>query len=520
MTSARHDAGRDAIGSLVRVSASGRSPRARRPGPIRHLGILVVTAVFASAPLALAVPFDPNDSTHGFRTVSVRVALRTGGALEGAVVEQTDHGVVIWRESVPYAIAWSDVEPASALAARRDVMVLARGGSDRLTGQDCFDLGAFCLRLGRNDLAAREFAEARRLDPKLDGAIKAAYAAFRKERETEKKKRSTPPFARGNESEPSEPAPQAAKNAIPVDLVGLDAHASNPEEEKALRARVLAVYHAFGAKVRDELGADIELVETEHFLIWTDWEKAFRAELTDSLEAMFTSLRRRFSMDESQSVFLAKCPVFAFRSKKRFIDFARRFDGYDATGSLGYTRSIESNGHAHMTLLRSGHAPDDFDRFYCTLAHEGTHAFLHRAFSTRLIPHWVNEGLADLSADHVLGDVCHRRADANLLARAYVRNEWPIAKFLSFAGPIGVEHYPLACSVVDMLEQRNRDGLVDMVRRLKAGESIEASLAGAFDGLSPEAMESDWRQWVRKANPDLPAAPPAETETQQRSAPR
>lgn len=514
MTSRRHDAVRDAMVPLGRVAASGRSLRTRRPGRVRHLGILMATAVFASAPLAVAAPFDPNDSTPDLRTVSVRVSLRTGGALEGAVVEHTDHGLVIWRESVPYAIAWSDVEPASALTARRDVLALARGGLDRLTGQDCFDLGAFCLKLGRNDLAAREFAEARRLDPKLDGAIKAAYAAFRKEREAEKKKRGAPPFRGGREPEPFEPAPRAAASTVPVDLVGLDVHASSPADEKALRGRVLAVYHTFGAKVRDELGADIESVETEHFLIWTDWERVFRAELAESLENMFDSLRRRFSMDESQPVFLAKCPVFVFRSKKRFIEFARRFDGYDATGSLGYTRSIESNGHAHMALLRSGHAPDDFDRFYCTLVHEGTHAFLHRAFSTRLIPHWVNEGLADLSADHVLGDVCHRRADANLLARAYVRNDWPIETFLSFAGPIGVEHYPLACGVMDMLEQRNRDGLVDMVRRLKAGESIEASLAGAFGGATPQTVESEWRQRVRQMNPDLHAPSPAEGEPQ------
>ncbi|UCC32233.1 MAG: hypothetical protein JSU86_08105, partial [Phycisphaerales bacterium] len=177
------------------------------------------------------------------------------------------------------------------------------------------------------------------------------------------------------------------------------------------------------------------------------------------------------------------------------------FDGYGGKDAVGYTRSIERNGHVHVVLLRRGRSQADFDRFACTLVHEGTHAFIHRLYTSRLIPHWVSEGYADLAAERVLKDRCPAGENAELLARQFVRYDWPITELLGSAGPIPVHQYPLAHSVVAYLEGSGHERFAGFIKDLKTGESVPAALAANYDGLTLDQLEADWRSAVRDADP-------------------
>ena len=148
--------------------------------------------------------------------------------------------------------------------------------------------------------------------------------------------------------------------------------------------------------------------------------------------------------------------------------------------------------------MRHGKTQIDFDRFASTLVHEGTHAFLHRLHAPRLIPHWVNEGLAELTAERVLDERSVAAEEAAMLARVYVRYDWPLDDLLTSAAPIGVEQYGLACSVVAYLDQRGPNRLASLIRSLKEGQSISEALAGAYDGLGTAQLDADWRQWIRE----------------------
>lgn len=480
-------------------------------------GRRILFSVFAVAPWAPAHVgvAQPN-------TVSVDLKLRTGGGISGLVVEHDHHGLVVVRDQRPYAFAWNEIEPGKAYVAWRKVLVLERGGDERLSAQDFFDIGRFALRVGRNDLAADEFARARRLDRSFEPRIRRAFDDFR---ERQSKLRATP-SARFDEVSPREPdvagngvdaavrdsgreeseSPALVDRTQAIALTPAIADGGNlPASSEETRTNVMIAYRTFGAKVEEVLGKDVVLVETDHFLIWTDWDKRERLRLVEWSEAMYAALCEQFGLGRSGEVFLAKCPMFCWRNKASFRKFARYFDGYSGDDAVGYTRSIEKSGHVHVVLVRQGNSPDDLDRFASTLVHEGTHAFLHRLHSTRLIPHWVNEGFANVLAERVLGDRCNNAESAALLARPYVRYDWPIGDFLRDAGPIAVEQYPLAHSVVGYLLSLGSERFAGLIRGLKDGRSISEALAANYDGLSLEGLEAAWRDSIRRTDSALQA---------------
>jgi hypothetical protein len=427
-------------------------------------------------------------------TISVDLKLRTGGALSGLVVDHSEHGLVVVREQRPYVFSWNELEFGSALSTKRALLALEHGGSNKLSADDHFELGLFALAYDRNDVAANEFREAKRLNGKLEERIGRAFDEYRARKEKG-----------GGDEDPFEDEPPAGlgDSAGPreVGLTDDDGTllAERPSAEN--RAKVMEAYRTFGEKVREVMGKDVVLLESDHFLIWTDWEKKYRARLTGWAEAMYAALGERFDLQATDEVFLAKCPVFCWRSKARFKKFARYFDGYEGSSAVGYTRSIEKSGHVHVVLLRQGRSEADFDRFACTLVHEGSHAFMHRLYSTRLIPHWVNEGYAELTAERVLGEHCDTAEKAALLARQFVRYDWPLGGMLESVAAIEVNEYPLAHSLVAHLEGLGRPRFAGFVRGLKDGRTTAEALAVNYDGMTLAQLEQSWRSAIRSNSP-------------------
>ena len=429
-------------------------------------------------------------------TIRVELTLRTGGGIAGLVVEHGDDGLVVAHDRTPYVFSWLALEPASALAAKRKLLALKRGGEGALEAADFFELGSLALAIGRPETAAGFFRKASTLDAEF-GARGAEAMAKHRARVAPRMEVTAPVTdkvdAGGSVPDVPETTSQSGLGAlVPVETAAQD-----------VRKQVYGIYRTFGDKVREVMGNDVTLIETEHFLIWTDWNNRHHTMLAETSESMYRALCTQFGLDPNENIFLAKCPIFCWRSKHRFVKFARDFDGHDGSNAVGYTRSIERNGHVHAVLLRHGKTPIDFDRFASTLVHEGTHAFLHRLHAPRLIPHWVNEGLAELTAERVLDERCVAAEEAAMLARVYVRYDWPLGDLLPSAAPIGVEQYGLACSVVTYLDQQGPDRLASMIRSLKEGRSIAEALAHGYDGLTTAQLEADWRRWVRANDPVL-----------------
>jgi hypothetical protein len=436
------------------------------------------------------------------KTISVDVKLRTGGSLTGLVVDHTDHGLVVVSKDTPYVFAWSQLAPDAALSTMRALLVFERGGAKRLTAEDHFRLGMLALENGREIVAADYFDRAEALDRSYADRTRQAWDSTRKKKSERSSINPSLVVRDLRVSAADGSTTLSTDSTIERDAKGRKTK-KQPQVELSpnavsdeMRDQLLAKYHTFGEKVREVLGRDIELIESEHFLIWTDWEHRERERLLVWCESMYDALCEQFRIDASQSVFAAKCPVFCFRTLGRFRKFAQHFDGYSGEQSVGYTRSIELTGHVHVALVRQGGSDIDRNRFATTLVHEGSHAFLHRLYAPTLIPHWVNEGLADLIAERVLGDGCVTAENADLLARQFVRYDWPLGEMLSTPEPIEVHQYPVAHSVVGFLMDQGEDRFAGFVRGLKEGQTTAVALAGSYDGITLDELEAGWRRWV------------------------
>ncbi len=425
----------------------------------------------------------------------VTVVLNTGGSLRGAVADWNDHGLVLVSGETPYVFSWNELDTLSGYAVQRQLLFTTRNGLP-LNADQHFRLGAYTLRRNKRDLASEELTSAVKLDPGMQKAVQELIETHKP-----RKRNMNQSFPR-NEPDDDTQVTLRDRNFSAIDT----ALASNGQPDDMVRtpaevrALVLEIYRRFGTEVQETIGRQIALIETEHFLIWSDWAKAENPMLGEWCEQLYAELSRQFMVTGDESVFLAKCPIFVFRSPNRFRKFARTFDGYDAAQSAGYTRSIEANGHTHVALLRFGDSQVDYDQFAWTLAHETTHAFLHRWHSTRLIPHWVNEGIAERSAQRVLGARCPAWNNAQMLARQCVKHNWPVRSMLASAGPIDTHEYPLAHSVIEYLDSLGPGKLAGFVRHLKDGRSIADALADQWEGMTVDSLDQRWRDWVRAAD--------------------
>ena len=144
--------GNDAPGSFLDLVAY------RRTLLVWIQGLAIVTSLIATGARGeSAVP----SSTETFQ---VRIKLRTGGALDGLVVDHTPHGLVVAHDNKPDVFAWKELESGSAYVVRRALLDRQRNGRENCTAEDHYRLGLFALSQDRPDLASAEFRRAGRLE--------------------------------------------------------------------------------------------------------------------------------------------------------------------------------------------------------------------------------------------------------------------------------------------------------------------------------------------------------------------
>lgn len=455
------------------------------PAASRRTHLTCVLAVLFIAPDALAGNGPPRNKQPPFE---LTVKLLVGGELFGLMLDYSDELIVLEYQGVPCVVAFDELKTASAYRAKKALLAHERGGVERLSAEDHFQLGGYALRRDHPSLANNEFKEAQRLDGSYRSRIDAARQDYHARRQ-----------AAGPTGPPSRLEDDPGRDQVGA-LPGLTETVSRlPSRD---RQRVIEAYKRFGQSVRETINQDLVLIETDHFLIWTDWNRIRRPQLAQWCEAMYRALCVQFGLDtaegqdRNEDVFLGKCPVFCFRNKARFLRFARTYDHDNRTSITGYTRT-DPSGHVHVVLFRRGPGDHEIDRFAGTLVHEGVHAFVHRYKRVGHISGWVGEGLADYIAEQVLGDRCPYGERAGLVARQYVLRDIPIGDLLRKTWQPQAHEYPVACSLVAFLIKRDREAFANFIADLKAGYGLEQSLHRNYDGLTFETLEAAWRKWVR-----------------------
>lgn len=465
-------------------------------GRVAVFSRLAVFALFAIPSAGRAQSLPASDiSPKPSHTIEVTVTLPGGADFSGKVVDDDAHGLVLWDGKAPYVFAWSEMTPGAEYRVRLALLQMRKGDAG-ITAEDHFGLGARLLSRGEPEPAVRCFRKAQQ----LDRSYEARWRALMDEHSRRPKDETA--FELPSAAEPKEdgealPGLKTQELLAGFPSAPLDDLRISPVPLDQTRPVVERIKGFFTPKLCESINKDIELVETDHFLIWTDLPRAMRAPLGRAAEDMYAALCRQFGYDTAENIFLGKCPVFCLRSRGEFFRFARGFDDYRESAAIGYTRSVQERGYVHVVLFYQGRSPQEWQRFVGTLVHEGSHAFLHRFRTSRLIPVWINEGYAELMTERVLTEQCPAAENAALLARQFVKFDWPVRNLMRGTGPIEVHQYPIAQSLVTWLEAADPAKFAAFMAGMKDGAGVEEALKSSFDGMTLEDWEARWRQAIK-----------------------
>ena len=82
-------------------------------------------------------------------------------------------------------------------------------------------------------------------------------------------------------------------------------------------------YHKWGDDAATKLKIKFETLETQHFLIFTDWDPREYAFLRENVENAYSVVSGQFDRSASDNVFIGKLPIFMITSKSNFDRFTK-----------------------------------------------------------------------------------------------------------------------------------------------------------------------------------------------------
>jgi len=274
-----------------------------------------------------------------------------------------------------------------------------------------------------------------------------------------------------------------------------------PTRQQVQEAREWA--RDLGKKAR-QVAPRLHMGETAHFYLFSAFtKKADDKRFSDTAERMYKELCRQFKADP-RTVWVDKCPIFAFENAKQYVAFCKAI-GVDAavaekSGGLMYSR----NGNVCIVL----NATADETQFYHTMVHEGTHGFMARYLTIRPIPVWVNEGIAEYTCAAVIengrASKMWQEATKQVLAgekkpQVIFDDVWQMDSF----------HYGMAHALVRYMIQKDGNAFSKFIRLMKQGESEEKALKTAYNTDRAGLI----RGWLAAAEKMLKAAEKAAEKT-------
>jgi hypothetical protein len=256
-----------------------------------------------------------------------------------------------------------------------------------------------------------------------------------------------------------------------------------------------------GAEVEDVMKVKFGIIESPHFIIFTDWDKREYDFLRSNMEAAYEIVSRQFEIPVKDNVFIGKLPVYMFAKQEDFQKFSRDADGSEAPANvLGYYMG-NNLGFGHMTMWKpkpgsTKKETSDAERKWATvLTHEFTHAFVARYRTNNFIPRWLNEGLAEV--------VAHKQFPRAYPIYPYVRDRQTtrggsIQDVLTDKGMLSGDDYPVAQTVVETLLVGQPKSFLPFFNDIKDGMSAEEALQKEYK-TDLKGLENNWKQYIKNA---------------------
>ena len=265
------------------------------------------------------------------------------------------------------------------------------------------------------------------------------------------------------------------------------------EEAAAAIVDAKAASDEVGKKLHIEFGT----IETNHFLIFTDWDKREYNFLKNNLEAAYEAVSRQFEIPVANNVFIGKLPVYMFATQEGFMKFAEVIDESPVPRTvLGYY-SHSTSGFGHMTMWKPDVAANEGNvkvaerKWAYTLTHEFTHAFVARYRTTGFIPRWLNEGIAEFVANNKFPDLDVRDYVKNSSSR---RND--IQDIFEPRYRLVGRDYPVALTMVETMVNGNGKEFLPYFQDLKDGMKPDEALLKHYK-VTSKGLETAWRKYIK-----------------------
>lgn len=289
-----------------------------------------------------------------------------------------------------------------------------------------------------------------------------------------------PPIVKPGKTPTSKPV-KPAKYATPTD-----------REIYSSKTMMAGLYE----RAKKEVNPNLHKVETKHFIIFSGLSPNLDKGIGDTMERMYTVLCKQFDIEPNESVWVGKCGIFLLTQnpKEQFANFAMKVDGLDeriAKGAAGYFRSTAIQSYIVMKPPPSGR-DWELDYWQSTMVHEATHAFLFRYVSNKTVPTWLNEGIAETSAQTIMNSkyLLKRMREAN---KAAVKGE----DYSSVFSAVSLKEfdYGIAQSWVRFLLSKDQKAFIKFVALCKEGVKDEEAMQETYK-LSREEFLQGWAKWV------------------------
>jgi len=248
-------------------------------------------------------------------------------------------------------------------------------------------------------------------------------------------------------------------------------------------------------EINQRLTARMRLVETPHYLVFSDADDAMTALFVKWCEALYANLCRHFGIGPNEKTWDGKCILLVFNSRTLFQQYAKIFDGNDASRAGAYfaweQRPLNQPQLVHICIPLDTR---DTRRLQELFAHEGTHAFFQLYRRVANLPLWLHEGLAEFMT--VVNDkslAAQKQQWSIRLARQGTSIR-PILEVPSGQGFV-LPAYSVSYTLVDFLLTASRAKFKKFITLLKDGKPQEEALQETY-GFGLAELERRWYVFV------------------------
>jgi hypothetical protein len=408
-------------------------------------------------------------------------------------------------------LRWTDLTGTSAYALKSRLI-------DKNNSHDWLELGRFAWSMNAKEQARTALAAAQKLDASLKSeassivatepgsAIKADQAASTKDKKGEAPGPATAPAAGAAPAAAAGggPAAEGGAPSLPPSQsggrVGRDKlvkyQKSTPDQDAAAMAAARRLKDEFAQRLK----INFTELTTDHFIIFTDWDKREFGFLKDNLEGAYACVSQQFEIPVRENVFVGKLPVFMFAKQADFKRFANLCDSFSpGDGVAGYYSTTSSgNGVGHMAMWKPDPTKSggdihkaEIDWAY-VLTHEFTHAFVARYRSNERVPRWLNEGVAEVIANQKFPRMGVRPFARMMASKA---SDSVLMNLFDDERMPGGEMYPVMMTIVETLINRDKRAFLAYFDDLKAGTDPEEALKKYYH-LDNASLIGAWKQYV------------------------